>query len=65
MKGFSRKMDWRWPMKPLSLFSIPILLLGFGALMLFSPNCKVQSEVNADHFDGTDVWELAAACPHR
>ena len=27
-------------MKPLSLFSIPILLLGFGALMLFSPNCK-------------------------
>jgi hypothetical protein len=47
-------------MKPFSLLKIPVLLVGFGALLLFSPACKAQSEVSPDHFDGTDPWEIAA-----
>lgn len=46
--------------KPFSLLKIPALLLGFGALLFFAPACKAQSEVNPDHFDGTDPWEIAA-----
>ena len=64
MKCFAeRKMDGGSPMKPFSLFKIPVLLLGFGALLFFSPTCKAQSEVNPDHFDGTDPWEIAARKP--
>jgi len=51
------------PVKPFSLLKLPILLAGFGALLLFSPACKAQSEVNPDHFDGTDTWEVAARKP--
>jgi len=50
-------------MKPFSLLKIPALLLGFGALLFFAPNCKAQSEVSPDHFDGTDPWEIAARTP--
>jgi hypothetical protein len=50
-------------MKPFSLLKIPTLLVGFGALLLFSPSCKAQSEVSPDHFDGTDPWEIAARRP--
>ncbi len=50
-------------MKPFSLLKIPVLLVGFGALLFFSPTCKAQSEVNPDHFDGTDPWEIAARKP--
>jgi hypothetical protein len=50
-------------MKPFSLLKIPVLLVGFGALLLFSPACKAQSEVSPDHFDGTDAWEIAARKP--
>ena len=50
-------------MKSFSLLKLPILLAGFGALLLFSPTCKAQSEVNPDHFDGTDTWEIAARKP--
>jgi hypothetical protein len=46
--------------KPLSLLKIPVLVAGFGALLFFAPACKAQSEVNPDHFDGTDPWEIAA-----
>jgi len=46
--------------KPFSLLRIPVLVAGFGALLFFAPTCKAQSEVNPDHFDGTDSWELAA-----
>ena len=51
------------PVKSFSLLKLPILLAGFGALLLFSPTCKAQSEVNPDHFDGTDTWEVAARKP--
>jgi hypothetical protein len=50
-------------MKPFRLLKIPALLLGFGGLLLFAPACKAQSEVNPDHFDGTDPWEVAARRP--
>ena len=50
-------------MKPFSLLKLPVLLLGFGALALFTPSCKAQSEVSPDHFDGTDPWEIAARKP--
>ena len=50
-------------MKPFSLLKIPMLVVGFGALLFFAPACKAQSEVNPDHFDGTDPWEIAARRP--
>ena len=50
-------------MKPFSLLKIPVLLVGFGALLFFAPACKAQSEVSPDHFDGTDPWEIAARKP--
>ncbi len=50
-------------MKLFSLLKIPTLALGFGALVFFAPNCKAQSEVSPDHFDGTDSWEIAARRP--
>ena len=50
-------------MKPFSLLKVPMLLVGFGAVLLFAPACKAQSEVSPDHFDGTDSWEIAARTP--
>ena len=50
-------------MKSFSFLKLPVLLAGFGALLFFSPACKAQSEVNPDHFDGTDTWEVAARKP--
>ncbi len=50
-------------MKPFSLLKIPVLLVGFAAMLLFTPACKAQSEVSPDHFDGTDPWEIAARKP--
>ncbi len=50
-------------MKVFSLLKIPAIVLGFGALVVFAPTCKAQSEVSPDHFDGTDSWEIAARKP--
>ena len=50
-------------MKPFSLLKIPVLVVGFGALLFFVPACKAQSEMTPDHFDGTDPWETAARRP--
>jgi hypothetical protein len=50
-------------MKSFSLLKIAVPLLGFGALLLFTPSCRAQSEVSPDHFDGTDSWETAARTP--
>src|SRR5258708_21842978 len=49
-------------MKPISFLKVPMLLVGFGAVLLFAPACKAQ-EVSPDHFDGTDSWEVAARTP--
>jgi hypothetical protein len=50
-------------MKLFSLLKTSVLLASFGALLLFAPGCKAQSEVSPDHFDGTDSWEVAARKP--
>jgi hypothetical protein len=50
-------------MKPFSFLKIPVILVGLGTLLLFTPTCKAQSEVSPDHFDGTDSWEIAARTP--
>jgi hypothetical protein len=50
-------------MKPFSLLKLPALLLGFGAVLILTPSCKAQSEVNPDHFDGTDSWAATAKRP--
>lgn len=50
-------------MKPFTLLKIPMVLVGFGALVIFAPSCKAQSEVSPDHFDGTDTWEVGARKP--
>ena len=63
MKRFAERWIGGSLLKPFSLLKIPVLLLGFGALLFFSPNCKAQSEINPDHFDGTDTWEIAARKP--
>jgi hypothetical protein len=49
-------------MKPFSLLKVSMLLVGFGAVLLFAPACKAQ-EVSPDHFDGNDSWEIAARKP--
>jgi len=49
--------------KLFSLLKIPAIVWGLGALVVFAPTCKAQSEVSPDHFDGTDPWEIAARKP--
>jgi len=49
-------------MKPISFLKVPMLLVGFGAVLLFAPACKAQ-EVSPDHFDGTDSWRLLLEQP--
>jgi len=61
--GFREQDESEAPVKSFSLLKLPALLAGFGAFLLFSPACKAQSEVNPDHFDGTDTWEVAARKP--
>jgi hypothetical protein len=50
-------------MKSFNMLKLAVPLLGFGALLLFTPSCRAQSEVSPDHFDGTDSWEAAARTP--
>jgi hypothetical protein len=50
-------------MKSFSLLRLSVLSASLGALLFFTPTCKAQSEVNPDHFDGTDPWEVAARKP--
>lgn len=46
-------------MKPFSLLRLPVILLGFGAVLVLSPACRAQ-EVSPDRFDGSDSWVAAA-----
>jgi len=50
-------------MKSFGLLKLPVLLLGFGAGVLFAPACKAQAEVSPDHFDGTESWVAAPPRP--
>lgn len=45
------------------VLKLPLLVLGVGAALLFTPGCKAQSEVSPDHFDGTDFWARGAQTP--
>jgi len=51
-------------MKSFGMLKLPLMLVGFGAALLLAPSCKAQSEVNPDHFDGTDSWEIVARKPN-
>jgi hypothetical protein len=50
-------------MKSFSLLKMAVTLLGFGVVLTFTPSCRAQSEINPDHFDGSDSWEVAAKTP--
>ena len=50
-------------MKPFGMFKLPMILVGVGAAMLFSPSCKAQESSN-DHFTDSgvqNVYDLASA----
>ena len=47
-------------MKSFGMFRISIIVLGFAAAMSVAPQCRAQSEVDPDHFDGTDSWQAVA-----
>ena len=51
-------------MKHFMVQKLPLLVLGMGAALLFTPACKAQSEVSPDHFDGTDSWARSAQAVH-
>jgi hypothetical protein len=51
-------------MKPFGLLRLAVVSCGFCALLCFPSACKAQSEVNPDHFDGTDPWEVAVQKSH-
>lgn len=46
--------------KPFLLFKLTLVGFGIVAALLLTPACKAQSEINPDHFDGTDSWAVAA-----
>jgi hypothetical protein len=50
-------------MKSFGMLKMAVLLAGFGAVLVLAPSCRAQSEINPDHFDGSDSWELAARTP--
>ena len=50
-------------MKSFSMLKMAVTLLGFGAVLVLAPSCRAQSEINPDHFDGSDSWEVAARTP--
>jgi len=50
-------------MKSIGFLKLAVTLLGFGAVLVFTPSCRAQSEIDPDHFDGSDSWEVAAKAP--
>ncbi len=54
-------------MKLFGTANMVVTVLGFGAVLVLTPSCRAQSEINPDHFDGTDSWEVAAktSAQHR
>lgn len=47
-------------MKSFGMFRISMIVLGFAAAMSVAPQCRAQSEIDPDHFDGTDSWQPVA-----
>ena len=52
-------------MKRFVLLKLAVLTFGVGAALVLTPSCKAQSEINPDHFDGTDSWDTTARPVHR
>jgi hypothetical protein len=46
-------------MKTFALLKFTLILGALAAALTLSPACKAQSEVNPDHFDGTDSWAVS------
>ena len=42
-----------------------VLALALMGAIFVAPACKAQSEINPDHFDGTDSWATAAPQPPK
>ncbi len=51
-------------MKPFGLLKIPMILVGLGAALAFSPACKAQ-EVSPDHFTDTGVQDVYESAPGK
>jgi hypothetical protein len=47
--------------KSFVLWKLPLILAGLVAALVLTPASKAQSEVDPDHFDGTDSWQTAVA----
>lgn len=47
-------------MKTFIMWKMHLMILGLGAALAFAPASRAQSEVDPDHFDGTDSWAAAA-----
>jgi hypothetical protein len=48
-------------MKPFAALKFCMPVLGLGTVLLLAPQARAQSEINPDHFDGTDSWAAAPA----
>src|SRR3974377_806792 len=44
-------------MKSVIFLKLPILLCALVGAVVLVPSAKAQSEINPDHFDGTDSWD--------
>jgi hypothetical protein len=47
-------------MRSFGMLRISMIVLGFTAAMFIAPQCRAQSEIDPDHFDGADSWQAAA-----
>jgi hypothetical protein len=54
---------WEDVMKARLFGMLSLSGLALTATMLMAPVCKAQSEVNPDHFDGTEPWVTAVQKP--
>jgi hypothetical protein len=51
-------------MKAFRMLNIPVMVLGFGGVLLLSPACKGQ-EVSPAHFTDMGVEDVYQAAPHQ
>lgn len=51
-------------MKSFGMLKIPMILVGLGAALAFSPACKAQ-EVSPDHFTDTGVQDVYESAPGK
>jgi hypothetical protein len=51
-------------MKAFRMLNLPVVLLGFGGVLLLSPACKAQ-EVSPDHFTDVGIEDVYQASPRK